>query len=786
MRLVPLALILGFWLTPEVAADPDLLAAYSQLRAASLDASRIAVAENLTLTRGGATFQFKSGTFYALEPVMGQVTALVFVGNGVFSLEPAGEREKKHLARLSGDPSRLEEPFRELVLFCSDSTFTELSSDAVFKAGTMDPKAASLLADTRKTYRDSLRFNLEARIAAGLGSPVQSVFLADIRGQKHGRFLFSVDPMSGESVSLTHYSGVTIRDTWVSYNPPNYPLAVERALVHTSHVTLDTQVDKRAKMEAEAVSEFTGRVDGPRMLYVQLAPSLRVSKVTAADGGELKFIQEAKDKDGDLWVILPKPLAMNEKYSWRVSYTGDGVIRKAGNGNYFVGDRDNWYPKIDVPGESFNDRATYHLTFRNPKELTLVATGKPVKKSVEGKIAVSEWETEVPYTVIGFNYGDYKTKSLKAGDQEITVYANSELGNELKELQMILEQNPALARANGISVGALNTTGILDRTLAESANALHLFTAYFGPLPYQTMSVTQQPAGNFGQSWPTLVFMPYTSFLDDTARHQLHMDEGRSRQFFQEVGAHEISHQWWGHLISWKDYHEQWLSEGFAQFSAGLYIHRAQGEKKFKSFLEADRQFIMSALPETTMRANDAGPIWMGTRLSTEKTEGAYRLIYAKGDFVLHMLRMMLYDFARGDDSRFIALMKDFVQTNAGKAASTADFKAICDKHFGTDMGWFFNQWVYGTDIPKITIEYQISGTASGAVVTVDVQQQNVPEGFRSVMPFIMRAKAGALGGMLTISQPTMHAELRVNEKPDTIEFNPMYSLLCDLDVKRR
>jgi aminopeptidase N len=72
------------------------------------------------------------------------------------------------------------------------------------------------------------------------------------------------------------------------------------------------------------------------------------------------------------------------------------------------------------------------------------------------------------------------------------------------------------------------------------------------------------------------------------------------------------------------------------------------------------------------------------------------------------MLRVLLYDYTRGDDSRFIEMMKEFVQTNAGKGASTADFKAVCDKYFGGDMGWFFEQWVYGTNIPKITIEYNI------------------------------------------------------------------------------
>jgi hypothetical protein len=781
------AFLLALLLPAARAADPDLLASYAQMRSAALDPNAVAVAENLVLKKEGATLTLKSGTLYALPPVLGRVPGAVFVGEGTFLFEPPNPLEQKNLARFVNNSTRLEEPFREAVFYFADSTFADLSAGGRFRAGAIDSHATSVLNDSRKTLREGLKINTEARVLAGLVSEPQSFFAADIRGQKHGKLLYFIDPLNGETVSLAHYDLPAVFDVWSAYTPAGVPLAPDRALVHTSRIDLDTQVDKRGKLEAEETSEFTGLANGPRMFLVQLAPSLRVSKVAWNDGTELKYIQEAKDKDAEFWVILPQPLARGEKYSWKITYAGDGVIHNAGSGNFFVGARDRWYPKPDVPGESFNDRSMYHLKFHHPKDMTLVATGRPVNKAVEGKLAVSEWETEVPYTVAGFNYGGYKTKTSKIGDAAVTVYANSELPDDLKELKVLLEEHPEATNALGITAGALNTTGIMDRTLAEASNALRLYTAYFGPLPFKSISVTQQPAENFGQSWPTLIFMPSTSFLDETARHQLGLDQNqRSRQFFSEVGSHEISHQWWGHLVSWSDYHDQWLSEGFAQFSAGLYQHRVAGEKKFKSFLETDREFILSALPQSVGRANDAGPIWMGTRLSTEKSPGAYRLIYAKGGFVLHMLRMMMYDYARGDDSPFIAMMKDFVQTNAGKGASTADFKAICDKHFGEDMSWFFRQWVYGTDIPKIGVEYSIKDAPDGPVLAVDDTQQNVPPDFRSVLPIVLHYKGGVLSARMVISQPSGHAEMKLKEKPDSVEFNPLYGLLCDLEVKKR
>jgi hypothetical protein len=785
------ALLLGFF-TPAAgfAADADLMSAYAQLREAALDPQRVATVNNLELKKDAATFRLKSGTLYFLKPVLDRPAGAVFLGDAVLSFKPPAQIEQKYMARFLNGESQLEEPFKEAVFLFADATAQDLAGQLQPAAGDVPSRANSLLGDFRNTFRNDVRTNIEARVLAGLTSPLQVVFMADIRGQKHGRLLFSVDPMSEEDVSLAHYLGARVgADQWSSYTGVDTPTADYRALVHTAQIEIDTEVEKGGRIQATSTSQFTALVSGPRMLPVLLAPSLRVSKVTGCDGAELKFIQEPKRKDADLWVILPKPLVKDETCTWKFTYAGDEVVKNAGNGNFYVGARENWYPKISNPGELFSDRTQYHLKFASPKDYVLVATGKPGKSAQEGKLTLTEWSSELPYTVAGFNYGKYKTKTIHSDDREVTVYANQELGDEMRELQILLERNPQAAAQLGITAGGLNTTGLMNQTAVETANALKLFTAYFGPIPYKSISITQQPSGVFGQSWPSLVFMPYTSFLDATMRHQLGMDQDAgSRKFFQEVGSHEVSHQWWGHVVGWKSYHDQWLSEGFAQFSAGLYAQKAQGEKKYKTFLETDRQMILSPLPQSTIRANDAGPIWMGQRLDTEKTRAAYNfLVYSKGGFVLHMLRMLLYDFVRNDDSRFIALMKDFVQTYYNKAASTEDFKAICDKHFKMDMGWFFRQWVYGTDLPKISVEYSFGNDPGGAVLwKVDIRQQNVPEGFISSLPFVMKTKSGVLAGTLGTKELSKHLEVKLKEKPDSVEINPFYAWLCELDVKKR
>ena len=109
--------------------------------------------------------------------------------------------------------------------------------------------------------------------------------------------------------------------------------------------------------------------------------------------------------------------------------------------------------------------------------------------------------------------------------------------------------------------------------------------------------------------------------------------------------------------------------------------------------------------------------------------------------------------------------MKDFVQTYYNRNASTEDFKAICDKHFKKDMGWFFRQWVYGTDLPKISVEYSFANDPAGVVWKVDVKQQNVPDGYISSHTICAAHQGRRLAGRLAAQHPTMHLGSEVEGK---------------------
>jgi len=303
-----------------------------------------------------------------------------------------------------------------------------------------------------------------------------------------------------------------------------------------------------------------------------------------------------------------------------------------------------------------------------------------------------------------------------------------------------------------VALGTMSTTSLNKKSLAEAELAVQLYSDYFGPSTFKHLQLTQQTACNYGQSWPELIWIPICYYFDTTVRHSLGLDHA-DHGYWKVVTAHEVAHQWWGHTIGFSSGRDQWMSEGFADMSASLYISMI--EKNPKKFLEfwKDEQDLLLERNAEGYRAIDAGPVTMGYRASSFRTGGGVtrRLIYPKGAYILHMIRMMLWDRKTGDDN-FRALMQDFVKTYSGKAATTEDFKAMVEKHMTPEMDmdgnhrmdWFFNEYVYGTALPAYKIDYSFGKDPNGDVLfDFKVTQSGVDDKFRMIVPIYLELADG-------------------------------------------
>jgi len=158
-----------------------------------------------------------------------------------------------------------------------------------------------------------------------------------------------------------------------------------------------------------------------------------------------------------------------------------------------------------------------------------------------------------------------------------------------------------------------------------------------------------------------------------------------------------------------------------------------------------------------------------------------YRLqIYEKGAYVLHMLRMMLYDWDTGSDQRFRDLMREFFRDHQGGNASTEDFLAAVSKAFGQPMDWFFDQWVYGIGVPKYDADLDGRQREGQWRLQGRIRQKRVPEGFRMPVPVRVRYKDGTTEVLrIQVDAAEVPVDLPLRARPDKIELNPMRSVLA-------
>jgi aminopeptidase N len=205
-----------------------------------------------------------------------------------------------------------------------------------------------------------------------------------------------------------------------------------------------------------------------------------------------------------------------------------------------------------------------------------------------------------------------------------------------------------------------------------------------------------------------------------------------------------MSREWWANTVAPASFHDAWLASGFASFSTSLY-DSAVGPKSddFTEHWTRNRELLLSA-NRFGVRPNDAGPIWIGILNNTRKTPAAgYLLAASKGGYILNMLRSMMWDPKTGDDD-FRALLQDYVRQFANQPVATADFMAVVEKHMRPfmDLGgnhrmvWFFNEWVYGTDVPSYRLEYSLAPADGGKrLLAGKLTQSGVSEDFRMLVP---------------------------------------------------
>jgi aminopeptidase N len=255
-----------------------------------------------------------------------------------------------------------------------------------------------------------------------------------------------------------------------------------------------------------------------------------------------------------------------------------------------------------------------------------------------------------------------------------------------------------------------------------------------------------------------------------------------------------VAHQWWGHTVGFRGYRDQWMSEGFAQTSASIFLQLTRPKPDdFIHFWKLQRE-LLTQKNEFGFRPIDVGPVTMGIRLSSPKTGWSVyqNVIYPKGAYILHMIRMMMWSPKDGD-ARFKATMQDFVNTYRLQAATTEDFKAIVEKHMSPQMDlegnhtmdWFFREYVYGTDLPAYHFEGDATPSGDGWKLHIRLEQSHVGPKFANTVPLYLELANGQIMrlGQIAIHGPnTVEQTVQLPKLPAAVKrvmINYYYDVLC-------
>lgn len=757
---------------------------YKQLQTFALTGGAVDV-KGLVLKRDRLQLTL-DGVVYLSEPVNGQITGAVFIGEGNIVVEtPPSDFEKESLKRLLGTDT-VASDFKTAVFRFTDDTDKQLGQ-AARDLGVVNERAQKLAREVNERILRETGANLTARLAISLSNMEKpGFFFANFDGGKRGRFSVILDHQNripvanfrinaGEKGLIWSYdSGVYNTKVWlafyaledyergaVSYSDANDQIDIKHFRVDADLRNYKDRLRLNTVIEAEpwhpnvraitfSVGESLGEYDNQR-----LKKQMRLSSVRR-DGVDLPWVQE--DWESGFTVFLPEALKAREKLELNVSLEGDFM-----RDTDFV--KDCYYPRSNTtwfPRHGYLDRATFDLTFRHPKKLRIASVGARLSEDADPEDKdgmITKYRMEQPVALVTFALGPFKrhTDSIKweKGGPPTPLEFNSVAG----DLFAIKE----------------------DFILAELNNSVRYFTVLFGQYPYPTFGATFHPFG-FGQGIASLLMIPPAD---------------RASKFTYQFIAHETAHQWWGNIVSWRSYRDQWLSEGFAEYSGILYtgLRESQGAKN--ELLGLLRSSLKNPPITSTGlgkgRLVDVGPIILGHRLSTEKTQGAYgTLIYNKGALVLRMLHFMFTDPASGDGQPFFDMMTDFVERHRNGNASSDDFRVVVNEHFAkspiarkyglANLNWLFYQSVYQTALPSYELRYKFEDTPDGkVVVSGTIFQKDAPENWTMVLPvkFSFGEKQHASGTVL-VQGPSSPFQIRLPMRPRSVELDPDRWILAE------
>ncbi len=667
------------------------------------------IVRNLTISATDLTLSLPQGMAFVADTGQG-ITALVLQGEGEMDFTPPTLVEQGQLRLFAGDET-LRTTFTSAFIRMNPSDFDALVSQQALMERTVGlrdyekaqevfdnyasesylvdigdlsteawwvlPNERDLLIELDTPHYDQLTY-------VRAGRKAEDVQLFDREGRRNISIYASNEKLLTRG---RFYS----EDDLIDYDIENYDLDV-------MFLPKRDWLEGRATLILRAVRDLS-------LLSIRLADELTVESVFAESLGRLFPIRTPGQNT--MILNLPETIAAGDEVTLTIDYNGElpaeavdhqtivprtlslldssrfvhPTIRFGPQPHYLYSSRSFWYPQSLV-----TDFAPATLRITVPPDFECIASGhrSGAPRELYGEESEGMPDGSKEYVFKAEQPIRYLTALLSGFVQVASA-----------EVQLPMSAGASTQHRIALSVEANPRQRRPARSLSERAKAiLSFYTSLIGDVPYESLTVAMVESELPGGHSPA-----HISMINEPMQAS-NLLWRRDPVFFADAPdfflAHELAHQWWGQAVGWNNYHEQWLSEGFAQYFAALHARHAQGDDVFRG--------IMRQMRDWAMQQSDQGPVYLGYRLGhIQGDRRIFRaLVYNKGAMVLHMLHRLLGDeiFFRG--------VRRFYTDRLYQKAGTEDLRLAFEQVSSVPLTRFFDRYIHSTGLPELEFTYRL------------------------------------------------------------------------------
>ena len=703
-----------------VVALAEQLSLIAGLHRLALNPQKQFEVRNLTIEAPDLQLELPAGSAFVAETPEG-TTAVVLLGRGRMRFAPNDVAEQTQLRIFSGETS-LDTEFDRAFIRVRPADFASKFTDGSLQGRPVSSRDLDRARDVFEEYigRTLLLDLTDLSRERWSLTPTAGDLIAEVRTREFGNLTYARAGKDAEDVSLfdrrrrrnisVYASAEKLATRGRSFSEDE---SSEYDIIH--HEIDASFQPERLWIDARARMLVRVRAYAVTTITLRLAEPLTVRSIVSPELGRLLHLRIVGQNS--VIVNLPGVLTKDTEFRLQVIYSGrlepQTLEREAVSleserysqeiaqeplvirlePQWLYSNRSYWHPQGTV-----TDFATASLRITVPPDFDVVASGTPTGPGAPepGPVAAGERPRRV-FVFEASRPSRYFACLISRFTPVVTARLNVSSAPE--------SANDGGAEPVSLHVVANPRQAGRARSLAERATAIfEYYASILGSAPYPSFTLAIAEAELPGGHSP-----PYFAVVNQTlpmSTLQWRNDPVSFDNYPSFFLAHELAHQWWGQAVGWKNYHEQWISEGFAQYFAAMYAARERGDGALANVMRQMRRWAVEQSPE--------GPVYLGYRLGHIKGDGrVFRaIIYNKAAVVLHMLRRWV-----GDDV-FFAGVRRFYDEWRYRKAGTEDFRAVMQAAGAGNLEGFFEAWIYGTAIPQLRFSYVTA--ASSATVRLE------------------------------------------------------------------